>query len=192
MEQLLSFFDQIQLPDALIDDIVTYLKRSYENEQKFFRNSQEALRKELDQIQSRVSKLIDMHIDGAIDSEVYHSKLEEYKKRQRSITNEMREHVNGDENCLITAKTVLDLAKRAKDIFMSSKLKEKQQLLNVVFSNFQWEGERLLVTLREPFLPLINNATSTSRSPDARFELATNGLTVHCSTAELTRNRKAR
>ncbi len=29
------------------------------------------------------------------------------------------------------------------------------------------------------------------RSPGARFELATNGLTVRCSTAELTRNRKA-
>lgn len=26
-------------------------------------------------------------------------------------------------------------------------------------------------------------------TPGARFELATNGLTVHCSTAELTRNK---
>lgn len=90
-----------------------------------------------------------------IDSDVYHSKLEEYKKRQRSITNEMREHVNGDENCLITAKTVLDLAKRVKDIFMSSKLKEKQQLLNFVFSNLRLDGEKLSVTLREPFSTLL-------------------------------------
>ncbi len=37
---------------------------------------------------------------------------------------------------------------------MSSKLGEKQQLLNFVFSNFQLEGKRLLVTLREPFLTL--------------------------------------
>lgn len=28
------------------------------------------------------------------------------------------------------------------------------------------------------------------KTPDARFELATNGLTVHCSTAELIRNKK--
>lgn len=26
------------------------------------------------------------------------------------------------------------------------------------------------------------------KTPDARFELATNGLTVHCSTTELIRN----
>lgn len=68
------------------EEIVAYLKKSYANEQEFFKHSQEALRKELDSIQNRLSKLIDMHLDGAIDSETYHLKLEEYKKRQREIT----------------------------------------------------------------------------------------------------------
>jgi hypothetical protein len=152
---LMDYFDKIQLPDAVIDDIVSYLKQSYAHEQEFFKNSQAALRKELDHIQNRLSKLIDMHLDGAIDSETYHLKLEEYKKCQREITSEMQAHVNADETCLITAKTVLDLAKRAKDIFMSSKLAEKQQLLNLVFSNLKLDGKKLLVTLREPFSTLI-------------------------------------
>ncbi|MFA6916771.1 MAG: hypothetical protein WC222_10280 [Parachlamydiales bacterium] len=130
------------------------LKQSYAHEQEFFKHSQEALRKELDQIQSRLSKLIDMHLDGLMDSGTYHLKLEEYKKRQREITGEMKAHVNADETCLITAKTVLDLAKRAKEIFISSKMPEKQQLLNFVFSNLKLDGKKLLVTLREPFLTL--------------------------------------
>jgi site-specific DNA recombinase len=154
LEPLMEYFDRIQLPDAVIDDIVSYLKQSYAHEQEFFKNSQDALRKELDHIQSRLSKLIDMHLDGAIDSETYHLKLEEYKKRQREITSEMQAHVNADETCLITAKAVLDLSKRAKEIFMSSKLSEKQQLLNLVFSNLKLDGNKLLVTLREPFLTL--------------------------------------
>lgn len=95
-----------------------------------------------------------MHLDGAIDSDTYHFKLEEYKKRQREITSEMVAHVNADETCLITAKTVLDLAKRAKELFESSKLPEKQHLLNLVFSNLKLDGKKLLVTLREPFLTL--------------------------------------
>lgn len=67
----------------------------------------------------------------------------------------MEAHVNADGTCIITAKTVLDLAKRAREIFMSSKLKEKQQLLNFVFSNLKLDGKRLSVTLREPFSTLI-------------------------------------
>lgn len=66
----------------------------------------------------------------------------------------MKAHVNADETCLITAKTGLDLAKRAKEIFISSKLPEKQQLLNLVFSNLKLDGKKLLVTLRELFLTL--------------------------------------
>jgi hypothetical protein len=44
---------------------------------------------------------------------------------------------------LIT-KTVFDLAKRAKDLFMSSKMAEKQQLLDWVFSNLKWGGKSCL------------------------------------------------
>ena len=139
---------------GILEFLVTYLKQSYAHEQDFFKHSQEALRKELDHTQSRLSKLIDMHLDGAIDSETHHQKLEEYKKRQREITSEMKAHVNADETYLITAKTVLDLAKRAKELFMSSKLIGKQQLLNFVFSNLKLDGKKLSVTLREPFLTL--------------------------------------
>ncbi len=152
---LMEYFDKIQLPEAVIEDIVTYLKQSYAHEQNFFKHSQDALRKELDHIQNRLSKLIDMHLDGALDSDTYHAKLEEYKKRQREITSEMKAHVNADETCLITAKTVLDLAKRAKEIFISSKMPEKQQLLNFVFSNLKLDGKKLLVTMREPFSTLL-------------------------------------
>lgn len=158
---LLEYFDKIRLTDAQIESVVSSLKQSYAHEQEFFKHSQETLRKELDQIQSRLSKLIDMHLDGGMDSETYHLKLEEYKKRQREITAEMKAHVNADETCLITAKTVLDLAKRAKEIFISSKMPEKQQLLNFVFSNLKLDGKKLLVTLREPFLTL----TAMSHQP---------------------------
>ena len=109
----------------------------------------------VDSIQNRLSKLIDMHLDGAIDSDTYHFKLEEYKKRQREITLEMTAHVNADETCLITAKTVLDLAKRAKELFTSSKMGEKQQLLNLIFANLKLDGKKLSATLREPFSTLI-------------------------------------
>jgi len=70
------------------------------------------------------------------------------------VTAEMKAHVNADETCLITAKTVLDLAKRAKELFESSKLSKKQQLLNLVLSNLKFDGKKLLVTSREPFLTL--------------------------------------
>ena len=85
-----------------------------QNKQEFFKHSQEALRKELNSILHRLSKLIDVHFDKVIDSETYH--------------------------------------------------------------------------LKAVFNPMCN-VSSTIESPDVGFEPTTNGLTVHCSTAELIRNK---
>ncbi len=63
----------------------------------------------------------------------------------------MEAHVEADETCLITIKVVTDLARRAKEIFMSSNLDEKRELLNFVFSNLKLREKSLPVTLREPF-----------------------------------------
>ena len=52
--------------------------------------------------------------------------------------------------CLLI-KTVVDLARRAKKIYLSSNLDEKRELLNLVFSNLKLREKRLLVTLLEPF-----------------------------------------
>jgi hypothetical protein len=56
----------------------------------------------------------------------------------------------------VAAEKALDLAKRAKDIFMSSKLDEKQPLLRFMFSNLRLDGENLLLEVREPFLTLVS------------------------------------
>lgn len=149
--EVFKYLDKIRLTDEQVSSIAAHLKQTYAHEQEFFKHSQEALRKELDSVQSRISKLVDMHLDGGIDADTYRLKLAEYKARQREITLEMKEHVDGDESCLITAQTVLGLAQRAKEIFESSKLTEKQQLMGFVFSNFRLNGEKLDLELKEPF-----------------------------------------
>lgn len=151
LEPILAYFDCIQLPEATVNEILGHLRKAFEHEQEFFNQSQASLRKELDQIQQRLSRLIDEHLDGNIDAGIYQQKLQEYKKRQKEITREMEAHVDADETCLLTIKTVVDLARRAKEIYLSSNLDEKRELLNLVFSNLKLRDKRLLVTLREPF-----------------------------------------
>ena len=96
----------------------------------FFKQSQASLRKELDQIQKRLSCLIDEHLDGNLDAGIYRQKLQEYKKRQKEITREMEAHIDANKTCLLTIKTVVDLARRAKEIYLSSNLDEKREFLS--------------------------------------------------------------
>ena len=49
----------------------------------------------------------------------------------------------------VTANMVLSLARRAREIFESSEVEEKRQLLNFVFQNLELKEKKLSVTLCE-------------------------------------------
>ena len=91
-------------------------------------------------------------MDGKIDADIYEQKLNEYKKRQQEVVSLMANHVDADKASLITVKTVLDLAKRTKEIYGSSKVDENRQILNFLFSNLEMRDKKAIITLREPFI----------------------------------------
>lgn len=62
-------------------------------------------------------------------------KLRKLKEKQAEIREEMRRYDEGDEKFYIIANTVLNLAKKAYEIFESSEILEKRQLLNFLLQN---------------------------------------------------------
>lgn len=68
---------------------------------------------------------------------------------------ELEELVNADESYHITAKTVLSLAQRAAEIFDSSEIPEKRQLLDFVLQNPVVNGKSLEFQLKSPFDTII-------------------------------------
>jgi len=92
-----------------------------------------------------------MHVDGKIDAESYHLKLEEYKQTQRTLTLELTSYTSSSKEELSAAQEVLALMKEAKQLFVSSNFDEKQQILGLFFSNLQLYRENLVLEVREPF-----------------------------------------
>lgn len=58
------------------------------------------------------------------------------------IVEEMKRHEKADRNFYVTTNMVRNLAARAREIFESSEIEEKRQLLNLVFQNLQLEGKK--------------------------------------------------
>ena len=60
-----------------------------------------------------------------------------------------------NQNFYITANMVMNLAARAREIFESSEVDEKRELLNLVFQNLKLDGKKMLTEVREPFHTMI-------------------------------------
>lgn len=77
--------------------------------------------------------------------------MHEYKERQQELLDEMQQHNVADESYYITVNTVLNLAQKAYEIFESSELQEKRQLLNFLLQNCTLDGKTLHYELKKPF-----------------------------------------
>ena len=82
---------------------------------------------------------------------MFNKKLKEYKENQAELNEEMQRYTDADENYYITANIVLNLAKKAYEIFQSSEVEEKRQLLNFLLQNLQLKGEKLMFKMKTPF-----------------------------------------
>ena len=109
------------------------------------------LRGQYDALQSRLDKLLDLFIDGKIKEEDHNRKLTEIKEKQQKINIELEGYTDADESYHITARTVLSLAQRAKELFESSEVEEKRQILNLILQNCHIESRKLVYKLKTPF-----------------------------------------
>ncbi len=156
VEILSGYLDQIALSQKQIEAVTKYLKEIHETESHFHTESLSSLQRERDKIQKRLSQIYDDKLDGVIDEKLYLEKVREYKTRQFEIADEMKNHEKADQNFYVTANMVLNLAARAKEIFLSSEVDEKRQLLSLVFQNLQLRGVNLSVSVQEPFLTMLD------------------------------------
>jgi len=67
----------------------------------------------------------------------------------------MKNHEKADQNFYVTANMVMNLVARAREIFESSEVDEKRELVNLVFQNLKLEGKKMLTEVREPFSTMI-------------------------------------
>lgn len=72
------------------------------------------------------------------------------------ITGELLHCSWADQNFYFSANLVMNFAARAREIFESSEVEEKRQLLGLVFQNLQLKDATLSVSVQEPFLTMMD------------------------------------
>lgn|GEM_PF-1409954 len=107
--------------------------------------------------------MYDDKLEGLIDETLFRQKLEDYKKRQVQLRDQLARDETADLQFHVTANQAMQLAKRAWDIFESSEVEEKRQLLNFAFQNLKLDDKNLLLRLREPFHLFIQMKDSPGR-----------------------------
>ncbi len=156
LEQVEQVFESIRIPQPLLEALNDHLKHSHASEMSYHKNAILSLERENSEIQEKQDRLLDLLLCKSITQDTYDAKQLQLKQRQYQIHQELGAHHAADDSFKITVSTLLSVASRAHELFMSSKNEQKRQLLNFMFSNLKLNGQNLEYDLRTPFHLMAN------------------------------------
>ena len=113
-------------------------------------------------------------LDGWVDTLFFDRKAAEWRAEQDRLLRAIEEHQTADQTYLEEGIRLLELGRRAHELFQKQEPREKRRLLDFILSNCTWKDGELQATFRQPF-DLIGAPTKAYAHKKAAG-VASNGL----------------
>ncbi len=157
-EQIGSVFKKLQVPDYILEQIVTSLQSSHEGKADFREAQYKQLTEEHEVYTKRLEKIYIDRLDGRITDNEYDKFHQSFRDKVAEIDTRLAMLQEADDNYYITARYLLELANRAYELFKSSEVEERRQLIKLVLSNLRVEDKLVRYEAIKPFDTILNYA----------------------------------
>lgn len=151
LKQAAVVFTDLTMPEAVVDDLTQKLRDFHKDEQDFYEQNVQRINRDLKKIRKRMDTMYEDRLDGRITADKYDSLIEEWKAQETALLEELQGHSEADQAFLISCSYILELAKRASELFTRSQPDQKNRLLRFVFANCSVKGGKLIPKLKKPF-----------------------------------------
>ena len=155
-EKLGHVFKSIQMPKDILQQIVDTLNSVHKDKIEFHNKHFDQLTSEYKSLTKKMDNMYEDKLDGKITDDQYDRFYQKFRDQKDDVSLRLEKLQDAEDNYYVTAKHVLDLSSRAYELFLSSEVEEKRQLLKLVLSNLRVENEKVLYDVRAPFDSIMN------------------------------------
>lgn len=120
-----------------------------------------SLRLQLDHVESRLSRLTDLLVDGSVDKEVFTEKHRALLTDRARIQEKLTDAQHGSGNVLELLEKTVELAKSPSTLYKLASSGEKRELAKTLLSNLTVSGKNVDVTLALPFRLIADRQKTT-------------------------------
>lgn len=149
--QISTIFKRLEIPKDVLKQVTETINQTNQDQIDFHNSHYDKLIAK----QRDLSKMLDnLYLDklkGRITESEYDKFYTSLYAEAQDASTKLAQLQQAETDYYITAKYVLDLVSRAHELFMSSEVDEKRQLLRLVLQNLRLEGENIVYDAIKPF-----------------------------------------
>ena len=173
-EQFADLLKGLVFDEEVIGWVREALRESHADEQHLRSEAVARLQAQHALLQRRLDTMYEDKLDGRVDEAFFDRKAAEWRAEQARLLQGMEAHNSADQTYMDEGMRLLELARRAYELFKKQEPGEKRRLVNFLLSNSTWRDGTLSATFRQPFDMLVVAASSQGR--EKATGIASDGL----------------
>jgi hypothetical protein len=163
--QISKFLQKVSLCDEWTKWIIEQFERDRNASLHSSAAQQQNLEVKVKEMDDKISKLIDIYLEGTITLEEYQRKKEDFINEKRKLQEASRDFAAGQASWFEPARDLVTLLNRAEYAVKEGNLESQKEILEKIGSNFILKERRLVFSSEASLRPLI----SGTRFPNKRW-----------------------
>lgn len=151
LKEVENVLNSMVFPSELLENLKLMLKNTIESKNEYSISFINKLTTDLNAIERKSDRLLNLFIDESITKSDYDKKKQELAVERDNIQSQIIKLNDTNDDFEITVEYLLDIASRSYSLFKSSGIETKRKILKLVFPNFYLDGQNLSYNIRKPF-----------------------------------------
>lgn len=162
-EAFTNILKHITIPESVHELVINGLKEVHKQQNQDFEMQKKSIRKRIDKIDKTLKDVFEngfnKHDEGMLKN------IEEWKIERRTLYFEEQELLKATETFFIQSNSLLEFCKDCHNAFLRGNAEQKRKIVQMVCSNFSYDGETLDIVPNPVFKVIIKNNLSNKKLP---------------------------
>ncbi len=150
-DQLGDVFKRLQMPEEILQQTLETLNEVHTNKMEFHNRQFATFTKELNDLTTMMDALYMDKLKGRISDAEYERFYKKFCTQRDDVTLRLSNLQSAESSYYVTAKYILDLSKKAYELFKSSEVEQKRHLIQLVLSNLKLSDGNIVYEAQKPF-----------------------------------------
>lgn len=150
-EQFVQFLKRLHIPEDIRQELIGTLSEVHHNKMEFHNSHHKELTKEHTALTKMIDNLYLDKLKEKITEADYDRYYQSFRSQINDVNNCLAQLQDAEDNYYITARYILEVTHQAHDLFISSEVDEKRELLKFLLQNLRLDGKKLVYDVVKPF-----------------------------------------